>query len=245
MFRYRPAGGLASPARAARYVRGLGILAVVASLGGALGTETAHAESMFDEENGAPEYGTGWMQVELGFSFTDVALLDDAGVTLDSVGGPYPALAIGTVWRTPALDLGVRFEALGSFSFRGLALEQRVGPQFRAVANLRWRYIEDSWGALFLRLTPGAVVLSHADPLRQQAAQIVDGTTDRFKRVDRYNLGFTLGFDFGVLIYLTDKIGLVFDLDLVSATTSIGTDDRDVGYSVIRALFTAGFEWRM
>lgn len=210
-------------------------LAALASL-----ATRARASDEFDP-SGAPPYGDGWLQLEAGLTFTDVALLDNTN-TLDSVGTPAFDFAVGAIWRTAALDLGVRLESLGSFLFKGLQRDDRVGPQFRAVANLRWRYVEDNWGALFLRLTPGLAVLSHADPLRFQASQIAGGD---FEKVDRYNVGFTLGFDFGVMVYLSKRVALVFDMDLVSATTSIGTGDRDVDLTIIRGVFTTGLEWRM
>ena len=225
--------------RFGRLVAGLAFVAFVLAAGSA--SAPAHASDYFDDENGPPPYGDGWLQLEAGLTFTDVALLDDDSA-LDSVGTPAFVIAIGAIWRTAVLDLGVRVEALGSFQFQGLQRDDRVGPQFRAVANLRWRYVEDDWGALFLRLTPGVAVLNHADPLRFQASQLAGGN---FDKVDRYNLGFTLGFDFGVLVYLSNTIALVFDMDLVSVTTSLGTSERDVDLTMIRGVFTAGLEWRM
>ncbi len=229
----------AVPRPLSRFGRLVAGLALVLT-GGA--SAPAHADDDFDFGTSAPPpYGDGWLQLEAGLTFTDVALLDEHS-TLDSVGTPAFVVAVGAIWRTPALDLGVRLEALGSFQFQGLPRDNRVGPQFRAVANLRWRYVEDDWGALFVRLTPGVAVLSHADPLRFQASQAAGGD---FDAVDRYNLGFTVGFDFGVLVYLSNRIALVFDMDLVSATTSIGTHVRDVDLTIIRGVFTAGLEWRM
>ncbi len=131
---------------------------------------------------GPPRYARGWMHVRTGLTFADGLVLDDGSLGLESNGDPGFVLGLGAHWRTSRIDLGLLFEATSSYAFEGLERDNRVGAQFRVAADLRWRYIEDHWGALFLRLTPGISALSHSDPTRFQVAELVGGdltTVDR------------------------------------------------------------------
>lgn len=191
---------------------------------------------------GPPRYARGWMHVRTGITFADSLIIDDGSLGLESNGDPGLVLGIGAHWRTSRVDLGVLFEAISSYAFAGLARDNRVGAQFRVAADLRWRYIEDHWGALFLRLTPGLSGLAHADPLRFQVAEL---TGEGLDDVDQHNVGFSLGFDFGVLIYLDERLAIAVDLDVVSAMTSIDAGPTEVDLDVVRGIFGLSLEWRM
>lgn len=191
--------------------------------------------------DGPPDSGAGWLQLRTGATFADAATIDSF-VGLESNGDPAMVLGIGAHWRTSRLDFGAIFESYSSWSFTGVARDQRVGAQFRAAALLRWRYIEDTWGSLYLGLTPGLVVFDHAAPMRFQVAQSI-GVSDR--TVDEHSLGFSFGFDFGVLVYLTDEVALALHLDVITSNTSLATEGGDVDLGMVRGLFAVGLEWRM
>lgn len=195
-----------------------------------------------DPHLSAPESGAGWLQLRTGLTFADALTLDEFALGLESGGDPGLVLGIGVHWRTTRLDFGAIFESASSWSFPGVSRDNRVGAQFRLAANLRWRYIEDHWGALYLALTPGLAVLSHAPPLRFQAAQL-SGSPEG--SVDTHTLGFTFGFDFGVLIYLSDELALALHLDLVTSSTALDTDRGEVDLDMVRGIFAVGLEWRM
>ncbi|MFO0745532.1 MAG: hypothetical protein U1F43_07650 [Myxococcota bacterium] len=190
----------------------------------------------------SPPAATGWIEVHTGLTFADSLTLDQTSALLEGAGAPGMVLGIGAHWRTTRIDLGLMFESTSSFYFKVIEKEFATGGQFRAAANLRWRYIEDAWGALFMRLTPGLMAFRHADPVRQQVA-VLDGS--QLEDVDQHSVGFSLGFDFGVILYLSDKLAFTVDLDIVSATTTLGTQGGEVDYGLVRGLFTAGIEWRM
>lgn len=194
-----------------------------------------------DMHLGAPRYGKPWMHLRVGMTFADNLAIDDDQLGLASNGDPAMVFGIGAHWRTSRIDFGLLFEGMSSYGFAG-AENNRVGAQFRAAADLRWRYIEDFWGALFLRLTPGISALSHADPLRFQVATLTE--TD-IEGVDQYNVGFSLGFAFGVLIYLEERLALSIDLDVISTMTSIDTDGGEVDLDMVRGLFALSLEWRL
>lgn len=197
---------------------------------------TARADDFYP-----PEAGAGWLQLRTGFSFADTATLDGF-VGLETSGDPAMVLGIGAHWRTSRLDFGAIFESMSSFSFPGVSRDQRVGSQFRAAAHLRWRYIEDTWGALYLALSPGVIVFDHAPALRFQASQTL-GASD--STVDRHTLGFSFGFDFGVLIYISEDLAAALHLDVITSNTALNTEFGDVELDMIRGLFAAGLEWRM
>ncbi len=185
--------------------------------------------------------GSGWLSVRTGLSFGDLISLDDV-VAIQAKRDAGASFGVGFHYRTARLDLGVDVEHLGSFRFAGVDRLERTGGQFRAVANVRWRYVDAGWGALFLRLAPGLMVYSHADALRAEAGKIGGGAADD---VDAHTLGFTLGFDFGGLITLSDRVALAAHLDIVTGTTRLGARDGDVDYTLLRGLFSLGIEWRM
>lgn len=191
--------------------------------------------------DGPPESGAGWLQVRTGVTFADAATIDGF-IGLEGNGDPTMVFGLGAHWRTSRLDFGAIFESYSSWSFTGVARDQRVGAQFRAAALLRWRYIEDTWGSLYLALTPGLVVFDHAEPMRFQVAQSI-GASDR--TVDEHSLGFSFGFDFGALVYLTEELGLALHLDVVTSNTALATEGGDVDLGMVRGLFAVGLEWRM
>jgi len=191
---------------------------------------------------GPPRYARGWMHVRTGITFSDNLILDNGSLGLVSNGDPAMVLGVGAHWRTSRIDLGVLFESTSSYAFAGLARDNRVGAQFRVAADLRWRYIEDAWGALFLRISPGISLLSHADPLRFQVAELLSTDLDG---VDQHNVGFSLGFDFGVLVYLNERFALAIDLDIVSAMTSLDTNAGEIDLEMVRGIFGLTLEWRL
>ena len=211
-------------------------------LGALLATTDAAFASDSGFSVGPPRYARGWMHVRTGITFSDNLTLDNFGIGLASNGDPAFVLGVGAHWRTSRIDLGILFEATSSYAFAGLERVNRIGSQFRAAADLRWRYIEDSWGALFLRITPGISALAHADPLRLQVANL-RGTD--IESVDQHNVGFSLGFDFGVLVYLDERFALAIDLDVVSAMVSLDTDAGEVDLDMVRGIFGIAIEWRL
>ncbi len=201
----------------------------------------AQSQTLLEERQRLPA-GSGWLEVRTGVSFGDSATIDQT-LAITGKDDPAAVFGIGLHYRTARLDFGAIFEHAGSFRFAGLETLRRVGGQFRAAASLRWRYIEEAWGALFLRLSPGLMVFSHSDELRFQVANLTANAD--FRDVDTHNVGFSLGFDFGAVIYITDMVGVSLHLDIVAGTSSIGGLGQDFDYSVVRGLFTAGLEWRM
>ncbi|MCB9732996.1 MAG: hypothetical protein H6745_10340 [Deltaproteobacteria bacterium] len=185
--------------------------------------------------------GTGWLDVRVGLTFGDSLTLGDQ-IRVTNSRGPAEIFGIGATYRTSRLDIGVLLEGIGSFYFEGVSRDNRTGSQFRLAANVRWRYIDEPWGALFLRLSPGLMAFDHSDELRFQAANLFG---KGFDEADRNGVGFSLGFDFGILLYLSRAVAISIHLDVVTGTTTmdVGKDSIDIG--ITRGLFTAGLEWRM
>jgi len=192
--------------------------------------------------------GYGWISAWTGLSFGDTILLGDAeqtnAVTLDG-GTEAPIFGIDVHYRTSRLDLGVILEGLGSGRFDGLTLTHRIGSQFRVAAQLRWRYLDEGWGALFTSLSPGLMIFGHSDALRGQVTELAGGDVLGFEEADEFSLGFTLGLDFGALVYLSDRLALSFELAVLTNTTSVSARGQDISYTAVRGVFTAGLEWRM
>lgn len=189
---------------------------------------------------GMPSEDSAWLHLRTGVTMSDAAVLDGTGTSLQSTDAPTLALGIGAQWRTAGFDFGLGFEQLTSWSFEGLERANRAGAQFRATAELRWRYVDDRWGALYLSLNPGLGVMDHADPLRFQIANIDGSPLDS---VGEHSLAFAFGFGFGALIYATESFLISIDLEVISFTSSVGTAGREVDLDMVRAVFGAGIEW--
>ncbi len=198
----------------------------------------AHA---FEGRVGPPGSG-GWLQIRSGVTFADSLTLNATDVGLTTTGDPGLVLGVGAHWRTSRLDFGALFESASSWRFASVSRDDRVGSQFRVAANLRWRYIEDTWGSLYLALSPGLTVHSHSPQLRFQVSQL-DGSPEA--SVDTHTLGFSFGFDFGVLIYLSDVLGLALHLDLVTSSSALATESGEVDVDMVRGIFAVGLEWRI
>lgn len=218
----------------------LALLLVSGMVGG------ARAQESFYKVKQPPPAGTGWTYANVGFTFADNITLDDLGKQFQGDGPPGMVLGVGAYWRTSRIDLGVLFQGISSFYFDGVTKTFHTGAQFRAAANLRWRYIEDSWGALFMRLTPGLMVFNHSARMREEAGFLRGLAIDNDATgIDQHSVGFSLGFDFGLMFYITDSLALTVDLDLVSGTSSIATPGGEVDFGLVRGLITASIEWRM
>lgn len=225
---------------------GLGVAMVLAAL--AVGASPpAHALADVATDDGVPTAG-GWVSAWFGLSFGDTVLLANDGATdartLDGTSEA-PVFGVAVHYRTSRLDLGVVLEGLGSGRFAGLERDHRLGSQFRVAPNLRWRYLDEPWGALFVRLAPGLMIFGHSDALRGQATALAGGDVLSFEQADEFSLGFSLGLDFGALVYLSRRVALSFQLNVLTNTTSLEALGTDVSYTAIRGLFTVGLEWRM
>lgn len=223
-------------ARVRPYAVALAALAV----GLSLPSPAAAAPDAAARAGGVPS-STGWLDLRLGLSFADSMILGDQ-LRLTSSGGPAEIFGVGATYRTPRLDLGLLLEGLGSFSFEAASGDSRTGSQLRVAASLRWRYVEEPWGALFVRLSPGLIAFAHADALRGQAAELVGRT---LREADRNGVGWTIGVDFGVLLYLSPALALSIHLDLVTGATALDVGADSVDLVLTRGLVTAGLEWRM
>jgi len=230
-----------------RVVIGLAASAVVALvLTGA--RPDAHAVPAADQASGERHVrsGDGWLSAWTGVSFGDTVVLGNGSGAASLAGrSEAPVFGIDAYYRTSRLDLGLLFEALGSSRFTGLAGDNRIGSHFRVAASLRWRYLDAPWGALFVRLSPGLSVLGHSDALRAEVVGVTGGDATDFARADEFSLGFSLGLDAGALIYLSDRLALSLQVDVLTNTASVGAPGGSVAYAGFRGLFTVGLEWRM
>ena len=189
-----------------------------------------------------PSDDSAWLHLRSGVTTADTVVLDDFVDTLQSTDSTTLGLGVGIHWRTAGFDFGLRFDQLTAWSFEGLERANRVGAQFRTSAELRWRYVDDRWGALYISLNPGLGVMDHADPLRFQIANIDGSPLDA---VGEHSLAFAFGFGFGAIIYATESFLVSIDLEVVSFTSSIGTAGREVDIDMVRAIFGAGIEWEI
>ena len=204
--------------------------------------------------------GHGWLSAWGGAALDDTVLLGDGAeagsLALESLSAA-PLFGVGGHYRAGPVDVGLVLEALGSGRFGDEAPGERLGSTFRAAAALRWRATEASWGSLFVRLTPGLVVLGHSPALRARAAELTAAVADEAAAAadgeveaptasaEEASVGFTFGFGAGIQLALSARLALVVQLDVIANLSAVATDDGGLAYRSVRSTLAAGLEWRM
>ncbi|MFT7582441.1 MAG: hypothetical protein ACI9MR_004123 [Myxococcota bacterium] len=207
--------------------------------------DTSHAAppGTFSQTPTGPASDAVWVDAHLGFTFGDIITLDES-TAISGNDQLAPAFGLAVYYRTARFDFGGLLEHIGSFGFSGLERTNRTGGQFRVAASARWRYIDEHWGSLFLRVSPGLALLRHSDPMRLQMAKIRGENFDHTV-TEGLTYAFSIGFDFGTSVYLSKSLALSAHLDIVTASTAVAVAGSEVDYRTIRGLFTLGLEWRL
>lgn len=193
---------------------------------------------------------TVWVSFHAGATFATGATLSTAGTatTLDSAGVPDAVMGLGVHYRTSRFDLGLLMSGVGGGAFRGDGdgRERRLGGMARVAALLRWRYLNDDWGALTLRVSPGVAFVSHSDSLRAEvAAAIGRRRTELDGVVDSHNTAFSIGIGFGLMLNLTRAILAYLEFETLTTATTLQEGASEVGYSTVQPSVMLGMEARL
>lgn len=200
----------------------------------------AHADVTLTEDPG-PERGF-WVGVHGGATFGTNVTIGNL-TPLDSTDTADAAFGLSAYWRTTRFDIGAQVDSIGSGTFMGLSRERRIGSKTRVAALLRWRYLDESWGGLFMRLSPGWVALSHSDHIRSQVAVNLGREADQIGGIDTYNGGFTFGVDFGFMVYFTRDFAALLEIEIVTSTATIQEGSEETDFAVVQPVFSIGIEF--
>ena len=184
-----------------------------------------------------PAEGTLWVGARGGVAITDTLRLHDR--ELGRQFSAAPGVGVMLHYRLRRVDLGLLIEGLGGGRFAFQGTHRAMGGMFRVAGELRWRFFDGSWGALFVRLTPGYALLAHSDAIRFQAARVAGKTLGQ---IDSFDHAFGMGFELGLLVYVGSNAALFLGADTVAALTQLPSAD-DVGYIRLRSLLSLGVEW--
>jgi hypothetical protein len=186
-----------------------------------------------------------WLDVRTGLVFEDTVEFqrpDDFEPTRPEVSDETTlGLGVGLHWRARRFDLGAFVEGFGSGRFNRLATTARIGSQVRIAGTFRWRFIEEHWGGLYLRFSPGLGIYELSDPMRFEVSKLTPAGD--FQEVDETALGFSFGFDLGLHFYVSRRVGLYFELGTVTGQADLVEGPDQVALTRVRGLLVAGVEW--
>ncbi len=188
-----------------------------------------------------------WLGFHAGVSFGSSVSVDDA--TLPDSDATDPMFGLALHYRLRRFDLGLVIDNIGGGAFQGFDSDRPVGGMSRVAAMLRWRYLDEPWGGLYMRLSPGWMALSHSDHIRAEIARAAGRDNPNqlsdLEGIDTYNSAFTLGIDFGVLIHLWEGVAAFAELETVTASTTLRVDGQDIDYNLVVPIFALGIETRL
>lgn len=186
-----------------------------------------------------PPHRTAWLDVRTGLAFADSVTVDSSSIGATS--DPAPLFGIGAHWRTRRLDVGAFVEHLGSGRYQRLASRARIGSQIRAAATLRWRYVEQPWGGMYARLSPGLAIIRHSDTFRLDTA---DSIGRSFEDIEVRTFGFTFSVEVGLSVYITQRVAAFGEFSIINTLARLRRSDEDLDYTRVRGAFVVGVEVR-
>ena len=198
-----------------------------------------------DAFGGDRRSGRVWITAHAGVTFGTSVTLEQEGVTsedLSSADGVDPLFGISAYYRTAFLDFGVLVDSVGGGLFADDDADRPIGGKLRVAALVRWRYLNERWGALVLGLRPGWVGFNHSDYLRNRVALQLGREPGQLDGIDTFNSGFTFGAHVGVVFYLSDSASVFVEAEAMTAVTGLQSNDAAVDLDTAQPLFTIGVE---
>lgn len=189
-----------------------------------------------------PPSGSGWIGVRSGLVIdTQIGggILDVTTRTLLA-----PTFGVSAEYRLGRVDVGGVFESLGGTTFLLQNRRRRLGGQMRGAATLRWRFVEQGWGAFYSRLGIGWVGTRLTDGFRDA---IVEAQGDGTKRSDvrQRAHGFAASSALGVTVYASKRVAAFIEAELTAEIFSMRIDGERSPLSVTRTSIAAGVLWRL
>lgn len=189
-----------------------------------------------------PPTRSGWVGVRSGVVIdTQIGggILDITTKTLMA-----PTFGVNAEYRLGPVDLGGVFESLGGTTFLLQNRRRRLGGQMRAAATLRWRFVEQNWGAFYSRLGIGWVGTRLTDSFRDA---IVEAQGDGAKRSDvrQRAHGLAASTAVGVTIYPTRRIAVFIEAEITAEVISMRVDRDRSPLAITRTAIAAGVLWRL
>lgn len=189
-----------------------------------------------------PPRGSGWIGVRSGVVVdTQIGggILDITTKTLLA-----PTFGVNVEYRLGRVDIGGVFEALGGTTFLLQNRRRRLGGQMRGAATLRWRFVEQNWGAFYSRLGIGWVGTRLTDGFRDALVEAQgDGTTRA--DVQQRAHGLAASSAVGVTIYPSKRVAAFIEAEITAEVFSMRIDGERSPLSVTRTSIAAGVLWRL
>lgn len=186
-----------------------------------------------------PPTRSAWVDVRTGLAFADTVTIDSSSIGATS--DPAPIFGVGAHWRTNRLDVGAFVEHIGSGKYQRLASKARIGSQLRASATVRWRYVEQPWGGMYARLSPGLAIIRHSDTFRLDTA---DSIGRDFTDIEARSFGFTFSVEVGLNIYISQRAAAFAEFSVINTLSRLRRSDEDLDYNRVRGAFVFGIEVR-
>lgn len=217
--------------------------AVLMALAMCAAPETLASEPADVNDEVSEDGDGGWLQAGLGLTLGD---------TLNINASPYrpgfdpvPSFSVGWVWRIADFDMGLSVTHAPGAHASTLDLEgrpTRLGDQVGVLATLRYRYVEASWGGLYVILRPGLGVSMTTETLRGAIAlteAVLPGD------VARLGLGFTFQSATGFYTPLSRRLNFSIEAGAMGTIGVLEVGDDALPYERYRLRVQAGLEWRL
>ncbi|MCB9729449.1 MAG: hypothetical protein H6744_08895 [Deltaproteobacteria bacterium] len=155
-----------------------------------------------------------------------------------------PAFGVSAEYRFGRVDVGGVFESLGGTTFILEGRRRRLGGQMRGALTLRWRFMEQRWGAVYTRLGIGWAGTRLNDGFRDAVVEAQGDGTERADVSQRAH-GITASSAFGLILYPSTRVAAFIEGDVMTELFSMRIDGDRTPLSVTRTSVSVGVIWRL
>ena len=178
-----------------------------------------------------------------GFTSNSTANLQQDGNldTLESSDETSAAFGASFTYRLHPFDLGLSVEHMGSGSFQGFNKNRPLGGKVRVATLFSWHYVADHWGSMYFGFSPGLVFVQHSDHLRSQIATKLGRQPTQLDGIDEFNVGFSFGTNFGLIIRVTDSLSILLEGQVLVHDVPLQEESDNLQYLSTQPVLRMGF----
>jgi len=160
-----------------------------------------------------------------------------------------PELQLGLHHRWHFVDVGVQLGYLfsGRFADPFETTRPRYGGQATLVVTARWRFANPGWGAAFMQLEMGAMLLEHTSEARRAFSDGDPGDFNRMSpelREGTFSAGFTIAASLGMLFHVVPGLDGVVQLRTLIGVSGVDSQvSGDLDYIVSAIVLSMGVEF--
>ena len=198
-----------------------------------------------------PESQTWWVHVGTGW-LTDTQLFfqDDQGnfpgieelnPQAHAMG---PVLEFGLQYRVSRIDFGLSVGHISGAQVTFFERQRRLLGQVRVGLDVRWRALDRSWGAFYLRSRIAWSGFRQSDGVRASLAQAFVDEPD-VAAVSEHVDGMMTSGALGILRYINPRVGVFLEIEAVAGRYPMRVAGQRVELLQTRGILGLGVQWRL